>query len=528
MLHTVYLPTRKMDFTYVLVLPLLWLVLWLSSSDSYGLPGGVLFALPTLFASALLCGKLVQLCGLPPLLGMLLIGFLLRILSDVTSSTIFVVDPTWSSGLRSVALVVILTRAGLGLDLDNLRRLSWSVLRLACLPNLTEALVDAIMAVMLFQMPWLWAFMLGFILSAVSPAVVVPSLLRLKDQHFGTKKGIPDLVLAAASFDDVLSISGFGICLGLSLSDGSSLVWDVLRAPAELATGVIGGILIGGSVWWMTANSKKGIKKETDENKKKNKNNDEEKQIENKVDKTQTTRTENGSDAEYENIYKRTVLLLLFGCFVVFGGKKIHFTGAGALAVIVMGVTYKRCVEKYDHIVDGKRSLMKIKKYLKIIWVRLAQPFLFVLIGASVSISYLDAEFVGLGLLILCVGLVVRLLVTYVCVWTVQFTHNERTFMSMAWLPKATVQAAIGSVALDVVKERGATGTTSNYEAELILGRQVLTLAVLAILVTAPIGAFLIAFFGPKLLEKEIHVEKEEDDEAAAKVEMITSPMRFN
>ena len=121
--------------------------------------------------------------------------------------------------------------------------------------------------------------------------------------------------------------------------------------------------------------------------------------------------------------------------------------------------------------------------------------------------------FTGTGILILCIGLVVRLVVTYVCVWTNQFTHSERIFMSMAWLPKATVQAAIGSVALDVVKEQ-----TNPLEKDLILGRQVLTLAVLAILVTAPIGAFLIAFFGPRLLEKEV-VGGED-------LEMVTSPMQ--
>ena len=304
----------------LLLLPLLWLVLWLGSTDQHGLPGGVLFSLTTLFTTSILSGKLVQLCGVPPLLGMLLVGFIFRLFSDVAGNTIFIVPPIWSSSLRAGALVVILARAGLGLDLDNLRRLSWSVLRLACLPNLSEAIVDAFVATLLFQMPWLWALMLGFVLSAVSPAVVVPTLLRLKDQRYGTKKGIPDLVLAAASFDDVLSISGFGICLGLSLSGGESVVWDVLRAPVELIAGISVGMLLGWAGCRMTSFSVGG-------------------------GDSSSGSSLTGSEREAMRIKRkerrveeslvRTSLLLLMGCLVVLLGKRIHFAGAGALAVIV-------------------------------------------------------------------------------------------------------------------------------------------------------------------------------------------------
>ena len=180
--------------------------------------------------------------------------------------------------------------------------------------------MDACMAVVFFQMPWLWAFMLGFILSAVSPAVVVPSLLRLKEQKYGTKKGIPDLVLAAASFDDVLSISGFGICLGLSLSDGSSLAWDLLRAPVELIVGIVGGMFLGWVGWYVTPgkpNTGAGTPRTHHRGTAPNREEEEMKR----------------------DVLVRTALLLLMGCLVVFGGKKVHLTGAGALAVIVMGLT---------------------------------------------------------------------------------------------------------------------------------------------------------------------------------------------
>ncbi|XP_047736431.1 sodium/hydrogen exchanger 9B2-like [Hyalella azteca] len=164
-----------------------------------------------------------RVCGLPPLLGMLLVGMALRSVAIVGDS----VDPNWSSSIRNIALVVILLRSGLGLDPKALKAMSLVVFRLAFVPCLVETTVVAFVSHFLLDFPWLWGFMLGFVLAAVSPAVVVPCLLQLSQQGYGVDKGILTLVIAAASIDDVIAISGFGVMLGMTFSEGKQCMLDV-------------------------------------------------------------------------------------------------------------------------------------------------------------------------------------------------------------------------------------------------------------------------------------------------------------
>ena len=393
-----------------------WAALWLGTTDSLGLPGGlngssadepsgVFFALSVMFVASVLCGRLAQAIYLPPLFGMLLIGFTLRNIPEAASnSTIFVVQAGWSSALRNLALVVIMARAGMGLDLRNLRRLSWAVLRLSAIPNVLEAVTDACLAAWLFGMPWTWAFMLGFVISAVSPAVVVPSLLRLKEQHYGTAKGIPDLVLAAASFDDVLSISAFGICLGLAFSSRSpssngGLVYNILRAPLELGVGIGGGLFLGLLCWVLVP----PVHKDTARGAEQRVSGTATGTVGTEVDMVEAPAASAdrclGDTQEGREGLLRLALILGMGILAIFGGKRIHFSGAGALAVIIMGLVANQGW--------GGVASTPVKAYLKHIWVLGAQPMLFVLIGSSVSLSFLDGEFVGCVLRLLPVSLVV-------------------------------------------------------------------------------------------------------------------------
>ena len=498
-----------------LLVGLWWTVSWIVCGDAMGLPNGVLFALFSLFAAAIICGHIAELFHLPSLLGMLLAGFVMRNASEARSN-VYIVDADWSSTIRNFALLIILLRAGLGLDIDNLRKMSTSVIRLACLPNIAEAVVDACLAVALFGMPWTFAFMLGFIMSAVSPAVVVPSLLRLKEQHYGTKKAIPDLVLAAASFDDVLSISGFGICLGLAFSNSSGggsggLIFNIFRGPLELVAGIVGGIVFGYICVFLSPNPPEYEKVENKE------------YCEGGLDQEdQEVRMSVNTYAPKEEVSDdvsvfRSLLLVGFSGFAIFGGKKVHFTGAGALAIIVLGIVAKRgwCTTE-----KGDSGVAQVEGLLKIIWTTFAQPLLFVLIGASVSITFIDGRFIGRGVTVLTVGLLVRLSVSMACVWypTDQFELKEKVFIAMSWLPKATVQAALGAVALDRANDlsgsdnAGGENNDDGDKADKVLyGTQILTLAVLSILITAPLGAFLIARWGPKLLEQEKEKVKEKE-----------------
>merc|ERR1719471_240249 len=174
---------------------------------------------------------------------MLLVGVMLANVPGVRS--VGRLDSSWSSVLRSSALTIILIRAGLGLDPDKLKQLSLMVLRLAFLPCLMESCVVAVASRFIVGLPWLWGFMLGFVLSAVSPAVVVPCLLSLQSRGFGVDKGIPTLVIAAASVDDVLAISCFTILTGIIFNNTSNLTMTILQGPVEVLVGLVYGCVAG-------------------------------------------------------------------------------------------------------------------------------------------------------------------------------------------------------------------------------------------------------------------------------------------
>jgi len=227
-----------------------WAVLW-SIVGRDVLAGGNIFGIFIVIVLAALGGFLTRRLSkdaLPSLLGMLIVGFILRNVPGVDVARY--IDKTWSASLRSMALVVILTRSGLELDPGALKRLKFSVIRLAFCPCIGEAIAVAVVGKLLLDMPWLWGFQLGFVLGAVTPAVVVPQLLTLQAKGFGVKQGIPTLVMAASSFDDVIAISLFGVFLGIAFSKGN-LVFNIFRGPIELLMGVVFGSLVGLLCWFL-------------------------------------------------------------------------------------------------------------------------------------------------------------------------------------------------------------------------------------------------------------------------------------
>ncbi|XP_069778956.1 sodium/hydrogen exchanger 9B2-like [Narcine bancroftii] len=432
--------------TKVIMVILLWAVVW-SITGPECLPGGNLFGNLILFICAVLGGKLVgmikfpNLPPLPPLLGMLLAGFVLRNI-PVISEAIYI-DYKWSSSLRSIALAIILTRAGLGLDAKALRKLKAVCLRLAFVPCLVEACVCAVLGHYLLKLPWAWSFILGFVIGAVSPAVVVPCMLLLQKERYGVEKGIPTLLMAAGSFDDILAITGFNTCLGIAFSSGS-MISNILRGFLEVLIGVAAGAAIGLFLRYFPSRDQEDL------------------------------------------VMKRSYLLLGLAIFAIFATGLFGFPGSGGLCTIVMaflaGVGW----------VDGKGGAEGITANAWAIF----QPLLFGLIGAEISVASLNPYTVGLGVATLSIALVVRILVTFLMVHCSGFNMKEKLFISLAWVPKATVQAAIGSVALDMARIRN-ENTAVEY------GMSVLTLAFLGILITAPIGAIIIGLLGPKLLQKE-------------------------
>ncbi|XP_048189455.1 sodium/hydrogen exchanger 9B2 isoform X2 [Perognathus longimembris pacificus] len=446
--------------TNVTMVVLLWAVVW-SITGSECLPGGNLFGILILFYCAVIGGKLFSLIKLPtlpplpPLLGMLLAGFLLRnipVISDQVQ-----IKHRWSSSLRSIALSVILVRAGLGLDPKALKKLKGVCVRLSLGPCLVEACAAAVLAHFLMELPWQWGFILGFVLGAVSPAVVVPSMLLLQGGGYGVEKGVPTLLMAAGSFDDILAITGFNTCLGMAFSTGST-VFNVLRGILEVVIGVATGVFLGFFIQFFPS---------TDQDK---------------------------------LVWKRAFLLLGFSVLAVFSSVHFGFPGSGGLCTLVMAF------------LAGLRwgdTKSEVEKIIAVAW-NIFQPLLFGLIGAEVFVASLRPETVGLSVATLGIAVLIRILTTFLMVCFAGFNLKEKIFISFAWLPKATVQAAIGSVALDTARVHGEKKLEEH-------GMDVLTVAFLAILLTAPIGSLLIGLLGPKLLQKLQH-QNEHGDQGEASV----------
>ena len=499
--------------------------------------GGTVFALLMLILLSLLGGKCVlAFCWLlkklsrdtinlklPPLLGMIVVGILLKNIPYhvgqfgrgdcmVGNETIFVdsihdrdlvrtysehcydqsighdMDPYITRTLRSVCLTVILLMAGLEIDPVALWRLSGMVLRASFIPCLIEALVIAVLSHFLLGFPWPVGFMLGFVLAAVSPAVIIPCLMNLSQQGLGVEKGIPTLVIAACSLDDVIAISGFGIFLGIYFSAGKQLWELILHGPFEILLGATFGIIWGFLSQWIP-------------------------------------------NKEHIHVgFFRWLILFSGGLIAIFGSEMLHYAGAGGLATVVMGT-----VAGIEWRNGGWGVHNPVTTTFSRMWIIL-EPILFGLIGTAIQVDKINSETFGLSILIVILALLLRMVATYASVSGGDLNWKEKIFMSIAWIPKATVQAALGPIFLHKVNlmEESYWDTESNRQKWLLSnphknstdwdpliikrqweewGENILTIAVLSILVTAPVGAILISSLGPKLLDKD---EYQDDNESEA------------
>ncbi|XP_024086022.1 sodium/hydrogen exchanger 9B2-like isoform X2 [Cimex lectularius] len=442
---------------------LIWGILYGVVLDEVA-PGGDLFQILVLVVSAYLAGKVVGMCHLPPLLGMLTTGIAMRSVGFFEISGVY---PDLVTKLRETALTVILIKAGLGLDAVALMKLSLVVLRLAILPCIAEAVAAAVFSYFILDYPILWGLLLGFMLSAVSPAVVVPTLLSLKEKGYGENKGISTLVIAASSLDDIVAISVFGVFLSIIFSpaghqDGKMLE-QLSQGPIEMLLGLVLGIF-----WGLVAAF-----------------------IPHKDDKQVVT--------------KRVLMIGCGGLCAVLGGEVIHYSGAGPLACIVSAFTASLAWK-----IQGWSTHHPVVEAFGTIWT-IIQPMLFGLIGAEVDVKLLHADTILKGIAVICGALVIRVICCCVVLLGSKLNWKEIIFVNLAWLPKATVQAALGPDALEL-----ATRAEEKDEQDILRGHQLLTLAVLSILMTAPVGAIGISTTGPYLLSNvSVEPEAEENIESA-------------
>merc|ERR1719209_275926 len=312
-------------------------------------------------------------------------------------------DPSIARTLRSICLAVILLMAGLELHPVALMKLSAMVVRATFIPCFVEAIVVAVLSNLVLGLPWTVGFMLGFVLAAVSPAVIIPSLMSLSQRGFGVAKGIPTLVIAACSADDVVAISGFGIFFGLTFNAGAPLWQLVLHGPIEVLIGLAFGVVWGLLAQWIP------------------------------------------NKDHHHVAFFRWLILLGGGLIALFGAHLIHYDGAGGLATIIMafvaGMEWRK---------EGWGDHNPVTKTFKRMWIIL-EPVIFALIGTEIQVDKINPNTLGFSIVVLLIALVVRMVGTYFAVCGGDLNVREKIFMAFAWLPKATVQAALGPIFLDNV-----------------------------------------------------------------------------
>jgi len=398
------------------------------------------FAFIILFA---LIGNIIfKKIGLPGILGMIIAGIILG------PSGFDLIDPEIQAVLmefKTIALIVILFRAGLGIDRETLNRIGGPAIRMGFIPVIIEGIAVAAVSYWLLNLPLYAAGMLGFIIAAVSPAVVVPSMLELRENGYGKKKGIPTLILAGASVDDIFAITIFGVFGSLAAGAATNWTYVFLSVPAGIIAGAGIGVIIGYiSIWFF----KKYHIRDT------------------------------------MKVIIFMIMAVIFYDTAEMPAIKNFLPIAALLGVMAIGFIL---LEKYD--VLANRMAAKFNK----IWV-LAEILLFVYIGTEVQISKIDHSLIGVGLVILLLGLIARSIGVWISLLGSDLTLKEKIFCMIAYWPKATVQAAMGAVPLTMIMSGKITSLSED------IGQVILALAVLSIVVTAPLGAIGIKLTGPKLL----------------------------
>ncbi|MDU5372677.1 cation:proton antiporter [Anaerococcus vaginalis] len=384
----------------------------------------------------LLFGFFCKKLKIPALIGMLFTGIILgpNVLNLIDSKTLNI-----SSELRQIALIVILIKAGLSLDISDLKRIGKSAILLSFLPASFEILAYFIFARIFFKIRSVDALLMGSVLAAVSPAVVVPRMVKLIEEKRGVEKSIPQMILAGASCDDIFVLVLFSSFLSMAKGEDVSLV-SLVNVPISIILGIIVGAIIGYILYIV-----------------------------------------------FEFFYKKgdmirnstKLIIILAISFLLVAMENIlkdKIAFSSLLAVIAMSCVFKI---KANYEVSSRLS----EKFGKL-WI-FAEVLLFVLVGAEVNILYITKlGFISIAMIFL--ALIIRSLGTMISISGSNLNKKEKLFTVFSYMPKATVQAAIGAVPL-------ANGLSS--------GEIILSMAVLGILITAPIGAIFIDNFNQKLLD---------------------------
>ena len=412
----------------------------------------IFFTLFLIVFGGVLINKLAKRIRIPPLVLYLLYGVLLSLLQEKVGSSFTFLDSgvrNISSPIRKVALIIILLKAGLSLNLSDLKKVGRPAILRSFLPACTERVAVGIFGKRILGLTYTESFLLGSVLGAVSPAVVIPRMSKLRDEKYGTEKGIPQLVIAGSSIDDIIRIV-FYQCFLTREKGGNLSARTFLNIPISIVTGVGIGILLGRLLSFVF----------------------------NKVERNDTFK----------------LLLLLSICFGLTYLEDLvspYFGYSSLLSIITCAIVIHKKEEQISLILKTKFNE---------IWY-LAEIFLFILVGAGIKIEYAGKYFLP-ALLLLLISLVFRSLAVTGCLVKTKLNWKERGFVVISYLPKATVQAAIGGGLLDFGNQLLASGA-ANAESVIAAGTIILSVSVLAILITAPFAAISRNLLYPHRLKRE-------------------------
>lgn len=398
----------------------------------------MLTSLSFIFLVGLAMGAICQKLKLPRIIGMLATGIVLGpYVLDLLDPSILSI----SSDLRKMALIIILLKAGLSLNLEDLKKVGRPAIMMAFVPATFELIGYLVFAPLILGITRVEAAVMGSVLAAVSPAVVVPRMVQLMENKYGTEKAIPQMIMAGASCDDIFVIVLFTTFLSMA-QGGSADIKAFVNIPISIILGIILGAIVGYLLYlfFETAYAKK----------------------------------------HYVRNSMKVIIVLGFSFLLIAieGWLEGKIAVSGLLAVVSMACVLKMKCTSFV----SKRLSEKFGK----LWLA-AEVILFVLVGAAVDIRYtLDAGLAAVAMIF--AALIFRSFGVWLCTVKTSLTLKERAFCVIAYLPKATVQAAIGSVP---------------FAAGLPCGKIVLSVAVMAIIITAPLGAFGMDFTYKKFLHKE-------------------------
>ncbi len=391
----------------------------------------MLNSLAVIFILGLIIASIFNRIKLPSLVGMIIVGALIGPygFDFLDRKIIFISDD-----LRELALVIILTRAGLSLNISDLKKIGRPALLMSFVPAILEILAIMVLSMLTLDFTFVEAGILGCVISAVSPAVIVPRMIKIIDEEYGKDRKVPQLILAGASVDDVFVIVLFSAFISLALG-GEVTAISFFAIPISIVLGILLGVIVGLGL--------------------------------NKV----------FENYNIDNIRKVIIFLSIsFALLFIEDCMSDIIPISGLLAIMFSSITINH---------KNKEEALSLKNSYNNMWIP-AEIILFVLVGANLDMSYvIDGGFTIV--FIITIALIFRIIGVFISLIGTQFNKKEKIFIMMSYTPKATVQAGIGAVPLSLGLECGSI---------------VLTSAVIAILITAPIGAIFIDNFYKRLLTK--------------------------